>query len=172
MARSQTSWVRSATRSLPRRSYRLWPVATQNGDGERDKRFGNEPHSPAMPEHSAIVLARALEFTLRPISLRIGRTTSRIPSGNAECPGICAARYLRAGNATPKSPSPPEHRTSPPIDRRGGRGSWILPRVQPPARRSATPRRRQREGFDGASGLCLTTSREFSKVRKNGYRLQ
>jgi hypothetical protein len=66
--------------------------------------------------------------------------------------GVVTARWER----NPQIPEPPRkpHLTSD----RPAWWSWVLPRVQPPARRSAMPRRRKREPKDAGGKVKLAVA--------------
>ena len=66
--------------------------------------------------------------------------------------GVVTARWER----NPQIPEPPRtpHLTSD----RPAWWSWVLPRAQPPARRSAMPRRRQREPKDARDKVKLAVA--------------
>ena len=85
---------------------------------------GNEPPSPAMPEHPEIFRDCGFYCMRRIVPLRSERYKSRNQAGT-----LNAREFARRGNcalgAQPANPrAPPEHRTSPPIGQRSCRGSY------------------------------------------------
>ena len=128
------------------------PCGHHVGFGEDD----SPPPSPACPEHPAISNATAFDCAPRVVSLRSERTKKSAGKRNSWMPGhllgVVTARWER----NPQIPEPPRtpHLTSD----RPAWWSWVLPRAQPPARRSAMPRRRQREPKDARDKVKLAVA--------------
>ena len=144
---------------------RVVAVAGGGSPGGHHVGFGEDdspPPSPACPEHLAIFLATDFYCAPRIAPLRSERTKrpwqEKQLDARAFLLGVVTARWER----NPQIPEPPRtpHLTSD----RPAWWSWVLPRVQLPASRSAMPRRRQREEKDVRDKVKLA-------VASAGFRL-
>ena len=138
------------------------PCGHHAGFGEDDP----PPSSQACPEHPAIFLAGSFYCAPRIASLRSERYKNFQQEETLD-----ARAFARRGNCAPgtqpqnlRAPPTPEHRTPHLTSDRPAWWSWVLPRVQPPARRSAMLRRRKREPKDARGKVKLA-------VASAGFRL-
>ena len=143
---------------------RAVPVAGGGSQCGHHAGFGEDDSPPpsraCCPEHPAVYLATAFYCAPRIASLRSERT--QMPWQEKQ---LGAREFARRGNCAlgtqPPNPRAPPN-TAPHTSHLTSDGpawwSWVLPRAQPPARRSAMPRRRQREPKDARDKVKLAVA--------------
>ena len=119
---------------------------------EEENENTNWSTSPAMPEHPATSDARAFYCPPRIVLLRF-ELAKRPWQERQLGAGAFSCEVTARRGCSPPIPEPPRrpHLTS----ARPAWWSWVLPRVQPPARRSGSARWRQLEQEDAACKTCV-----------------